>query len=123
MQQGFAETFVGVFELDVFADDGDAYFAEGVMQAVDQVYPRLEALGVMLEFEEAQNLGVQAFAAEFYWDGVDGVHVFHGDYAGLGYVAEEGDFLFQVGGDVAVAAAEQNVRLDTDAKHFFYAVL
>src|SRR5712671_99209 len=77
----------------------------------------------MLELQEAQNLGVQAFAAEFYRDGVDGVHVFHGNDTGFGYVAEEGDFLFQVGGDVTVAAAQQNVRLDTDAEHFFYAVL
>jgi hypothetical protein len=66
------------------------------MQAVDQVYPRLEILGVMLELEEAQNLGVQTFATELYWDGVDGVHVFHGNDAGFGYVAEERDFLFQV---------------------------
>src|SRR5882762_7019373 len=78
---------------------------------------------MMLEFQEAQNLGVEAFAAEFDRDGVDGVHVFHGNDTGFGYVAEEGDFLFQVGGDVAVAAAQQNVRLDTDAEHFFYAVL
>src|SRR5712671_5858599 len=77
----------------------------------------------MLELQEAQNLGVQPFAAEFDRDGVDGVHVFHGDDAGFGNVAEEGDFLLEVGGDVAVAAAQQNVRLDTDAEHFFYAVL
>src|SRR5882762_3959854 len=77
----------------------------------------------MLELQEAQNLGVEAFAAEFDRDGVDGVHVFHGNDAGFGNVAEEGDFLFQVGGDVTVAAAQQNVRLDTDAEHFFYAVL
>src|SRR6266404_1755548 len=78
---------------------------------------------MMLELQEAQNLGVEAFAAEFDRDGVDGVHVFHGNDAGFGDVAEEGDFLFQVGGDVAVTAAQQNVRLDTDAQHFFYAVL
>src|SRR5258705_9511277 len=77
----------------------------------------------MLELQEAQNLGVQAFATQFDRDGVDGVHVFHGNDTGFGYVAEEGDFLFQVGGDVAVAAAQQNVGLDTDAEHFFYAVL
>src|SRR5882757_7339294 len=78
---------------------------------------------MMLELQEAQNLGVQAFATEFDRDGVDGVHVFHGNDTGFGYVAEEGDFLFQVGGDVTVAAAQQNVGLDTDAEHFFYAVL
>src|SRR5258708_7409437 len=77
----------------------------------------------MLEFQEAQNLGVEAFAAELYRDRVDGVHVFHRNDAGFGNVAEEGDLLFQVGGDVAGAAAQQNVRLDTDAEHFFYAVL
>src|ERR1700704_5380628 len=77
----------------------------------------------MLELQEAQNLGVQTLAAEFYWDGVDSVHVFHGNDTGFGNVAEEGDFLFEVGGDVAVAAAQQNVGLDTDAEHFFYAVL
>src|SRR5712672_2840550 len=78
---------------------------------------------MMLEFQEAQNLGVQSLAAEFNWHGVDGVHVFHGYDAGFGYVAEERDFLFQVGGDVTIAAAQQNVGLDTDAEQFFYAVL
>src|SRR5258707_5710532 len=77
----------------------------------------------MLELQEAQNLGVQAFATEFDRDGVNGVHVFHGNDTGFGYVAEEGDFLFEVGGDVAVAAAEENIGLNSDAEHFLYAVL
>ena len=63
------------------------------MQAVDEVDPRLHILGMMLEFEQAQNLGVQAFAAELDRNGVNGVDVFHGNDAGFCDVAEERDFL------------------------------
>jgi len=39
MEQRFAEAFVGVFQLHVFPDDGDAYFAGGMMQPANEIDP------------------------------------------------------------------------------------
>ncbi len=123
VEEGFAEAFVGVFELDVFADDGDANFAGGIVHAVDEVEPGAHVGRAVFQLHVTQDLRVEAFAAEFYRDGINGVDVFHGNDAGFGDVAEEGDFFLEVGGNVAVAAAEQNVGLNTDAEHFLDAVL
>ena len=78
---------------------------------------------MLFEFEQAQNLRVEAFAGEFDGDGVNRFDVFHRNDAGFGDVAEERDFALEVGGDVAIAAAKQNVGLNPDAEHFFDAVL
>ena len=64
------------------------------MQAVDEIEPRLHVGGFFDEFQVAKNLCVEAFSGQFYGDSVDGVDVLHGNYAGFGDVAEEGDFLF-----------------------------
>ncbi len=37
--QGLGDGFVGVLELGVFADDGDAHLALGIVDAVDHVLP------------------------------------------------------------------------------------
>ncbi len=123
VKQSFAQTFVGVFELNIFSDHGDAHFAGGMMHAVDEIEPRLHVSGLFGEFQVANNFGVESFFAELDGYGVNRVDIFHGDYAGAGDVAEERDFLFQIFGDVAVAAAEKNVGLNSDAQHFFDAVL
>ena len=123
VEQGFAEAFVGVFELDIFADDGDANFAGGIVHAVDEVKPGAHVGWAVFQFHVAQDLGVEAFAAEFDRDGVNRVDIFHGNDAGFSDVAEERDFFLEVGGNVAIAAAKQNVGLDTDAEHFLDAVL
>ncbi len=56
--------------------------------------------------------------AELDGDGVNRVDVFHGNYAGFGDVAEERDFLFQIFGDVAIAAAEQECRAEFRCRAF-----
>ena len=78
---------------------------------------------MLFELQQAQDLRVEAFAAELDGHGVNGVDVFHGNDAGFGDVAEQRDFLLQVAGNVAIAAAKQNVGLNADAEHFFDAVL
>ena len=123
VQQRFAQTFVGVFELHVFSHYRDAHFACRMVQAMHQVQPRLHVGRFFDQLEVLQNLGVQPFSRKLHGNGIDGVHVLHGNDAGFGDVAEQRDFLFQLFGNVAVAAAQQNVRLDSDAQHFFDAVL
>src|ERR1017187_8150753 len=73
--------------------------------------------------EKLQKLIVQSFARQFNWNGVNRVHILCGNYAGFADVAEQGDFAFQIGRKPAIAAAKQNVRLNSDVQHFFYAVL
>ena len=62
-------------------------------------------------------------AASVIGNGVNVVDVRHGNDAGFGDVAEQRDFRFQVGGNLAIAAAKQNVGLNSDAEHFLDAVL
>ncbi len=88
-----------------------------------QVQPRLHVGRFFDQLEVLQNFGVEFFSFQLHGNGIDGVHILHGDDAGFRDVAEQRDFLFQIFGNVAVAAAKQNVRLDSDAQHFFYAVL
>src|SRR5215470_1159246 len=123
VQQRFAQAFVGVFQLHVLADDGDAGFAGRVMDSLDQIEPGLEILRALFEMEQPQNLLVEAFAAELCRYGVNGVHVFHRDHARFGDVAEERDLSLQLGGDMPVAAAEQDVWLNPDAQHLLHTVL
>src|SRR5580704_4630010 len=119
VQQGFAQTFVGVFELDIFADDADVHFAFGMVQAPQHVEPRLHVGGALFEAEEADDLRVEAFFAELDGDFVNCFHVFHGNNAGFGDVAEEGYFFLEILGDVAIASAKKDIGLNADAEHFF----
>src|SRR5262249_16125857 len=125
MKKRFTKTLVRVFELNVLADDRDARFSRGMRDAVDQVDPWLEILrmGMLYEFEQPQNLRGEAFATEFDGHRVNRFNVLHRNDAGVSDVAEEGNFLFEVGGNMAVAAAKQNVGLNPDAEHFLDAVL
>ena len=123
VEQGFAQTLVGIFELHVLSDNGDARFARGMMHAVHEVQPRLHVRRMILQLEKPEDLRVQPFFAEFGGHGVNGVHVFHGNDAGFHDVAEERNFFLQVRGNVVIAAAKQDVRLNPDAQHFFHAVL
>ena len=51
MQQGLAQTLVGVLELHIFADNGNARFAGRVMHAVDQVEPGLHVRRARFQFQ------------------------------------------------------------------------
>ena len=73
--------------------------------------------------QQAQNLFVEAFGRERHRNFVDVADIRRGNHARFGDVAEERDFGLEVGAQLAVAAANQNVRLDSDAEHFLHAVL
>jgi len=93
------------------------------MHPVDQIEPWLHVRRPRLQPQQPQNLRIQALFAEFPGHSIDGVHVFHGNHARFRNVAEQRDLLFQFRGDVAIAAAKENVRLNSDAQHFLHAVL
>ena len=121
--QSFAQTFVGVFQLDVFADDADADFAGGMLERLEHGQPAAQIARRSFETQQAKNLFVESFGRESHGDFVNVGDVRRGNDAGFGDVAEERDFRFQIGGQRAVAAANQHVRLNSDAEKFFHAVL
>ena len=123
MDQGFLEGFVGVFVLDVFADDADGDFVEGVVGAVDEVFPEGEIGGGGFDAEVFEGEGVDAFDGEGEGDFVDAGDVAGGDDGLLLDVAEEGDLGSHLAGNGAVGAAEQDVGLDADGQHLFDGVL
>src|SRR5579864_5026816 len=73
--------------------------------------------------KEADDLFVEAFADERHRDFVDIFDVRRGNDAGRGDVAEQRDFRFQFRRERNVAAAKQNVRLNSDAEQFLDAML
>src|SRR5258708_10413634 len=64
VKQGFAQTFVGIFELHVLPDHRNPCFAGRMMHPVNQVEPRLHVRRPSLQLHKPQNLLVQAFFAE-----------------------------------------------------------
>ena len=70
-----------------------------------------------------RTMRVQALAGEHQRHLVDGVHVLGGDDRLLRHVAVEGELGLDVGGEVAVGAAEQDVGLDADGAQLAHAVL
>ena len=80
-------------------------------------------LWTCFEFQQPQNLCIQTFARKLSWNRVNCVDVFHRNYTRFGDVTEQRDLAFQFGRNVPITSAKQNVRLNSYAQHFFYAVL
>ena len=83
----------------------------------------LRSRGGRFEFQQAQNLLVEAFGRERHGYFINVADVGRGNDAFFGDVAEQRDLGFQVGAERAVAAADQNIGLDADAQQFLHAVL
>ena len=60
MGQRFDQRFVGILHLHVFADDGDAHFAFGILHALDDGLPaRQIGRRRILDAEHLQHLRVE----------------------------------------------------------------
>ena len=115
---------VGVLQADIFADDADRHLAFGVEQAVDDVVPaRHVGLGRVVDAEGAQHLGVEPGRVILGGDGVDALRVERGDDRFLADVAEQGDLRALALGQLAVAAADDDLGLDAEAGQLAHAVL
>ncbi len=123
VDESFLEGFVGVFVLDVLADDGDGDFVFGVIGAANDVLPLGEVGSLGVDAEVLEGEGVYAFGGEGERDLVDAGDIAGGDDGGLFHVAEEGDLVAHLAGNSAVGAAEQDVWLDTDGEHLLDGVL
>ncbi len=123
MSQRFAQALVGVLELNVLPYHADAHFALRMFQSSRASPASGLSRAAGLQMQQAQNLLVEALGGQRHRHFVNIAHVGRRNDAGFRHVAEKRDFRFQVGAELSVAAANQNVGLNSDAQHFFHAVL
>ena len=80
MDQGLAETLVGLLEAHVLADDPDGHFPFGTPDPVHEIFPGTQFDGALGQAEEIGNDGVQSFLAVDQGDFVDAFHVLGRDH-------------------------------------------
>ncbi len=117
------ERLVGVLVAGVLADDVNRDLVGGVLDAVDQVFPRLHVGFALRQPQQLQQYLVESLFTERQRHLVNRRHIPGGDHGLFGHVAEQADLLLQVAGERAVGAAEQHVRLDADRAQVAHAVL
>ena len=124
MDERLGQALIGVLQADIFADDADRHLAFGVEQAVDDVVPaRHFGLRRVGDAEGAKHLGVEPGLVILGGDGVDALGVERRDHRFLADVAEIGDLLALAVGQLAVAAADDDLGLDAEAGQLADAVL
>ena len=124
MDERLGQRLVGVLQADIFADDADRHLALGIEQPVDDVVPaRHVGLGRVVDAEGAQHLGVEPGLVILGGDGVDARRVERGDDRFRADVAEQGDLGALALGQLAVAAADDDLGLDAEAGQLAHAVL
>ena len=123
MGQRFVEALVRVLEGDVLADDADDDLALRVVDPVHELLPGRHVRLAPLEPEPLEDDRVEALTRQDEGHLVDRIDVLGGDDRLLRHVAVEGELRLDVGGEVAVGAAEEDVGLDADRAQLAHAVL
>src|SRR6185437_3571999 len=100
----------------VLADDGDVDLALGLPDARDDLAPALEVGRLRLDAEMRAHLAVETFEVIGVGHVIDGVDVDRLNDAGFAHIAEQRDLAALAFRQRAVAATEQNVRLDAEAE-------
>ena len=85
-----------------------------MMQFFDQLDPRLHVALGRLDPETPQDLLVQSFARQHQGYLINISDVFRGNNRFFRDTAKKRDFRFQIGREVPVSAAKQDVGLDAD---------
>ena len=115
----FVDGFVGVLELDVFADDCDADAVAGIDDTGDVGAPLCHVRLLSLDAEAVAHVVIEPLLAEHEGRFVDGIgRVGEFDYRGFRNVAVEGDFIADVVVERVFGAADDDVGLDTDFAEF-----
>ena len=115
--QGLDDGEVRVGHVHVLADDAHPDPARHRLDPADERLPLGEVDPVvrLVDAEGAAHVGVEALLVEDERDLVDARRVDRGDHGVDGHVALEGDLALQRVGDGLVAAADDDVGLDTTA--------
>ena len=113
--QRLIDGFVGVLQLDVFADDTDLHLVLGRLDAVDDVGPDVFRIGAVPDAEQVADVLVHALFLEHAGQLVDGgFDVLGGEHGLHGDVAEHRELLAHLEREGFFAAADEQVRLDAD---------
>lgn len=114
---------IGVGQVDVLADQRDGDLVVGVVDPVQQVVPGGPVDVPERQVELAHDVGVQALGVQHLGDVVDRPGVRAGHHGGLVDVAHQRDLALDGGGDLAVGAQHDGVRLDADVAQGGHRVL
>ena len=123
MAQGFHHREVGIVELHVFAHQGHLHGRAGVAQLGHQPLPIHHVAGVVGEVEHIQHLVAEAGLLHGQGHRVDAVGIEGFDHRLGGDPAETADLRFEVIADGPIAAAHQDIGLDTDRAQLLDRVL
>ena len=124
MVEGFHHGFVGVRNIRVLANEANADIAIRMTDGVRNALPRAEIGGrCVVDAKMREDLGVEAFGVVGDRNVIDVADIAGFDDARRADVTEAGDLAFFVLGNRAVAAAEQDLRLDADGAQLFHRVL
>ena len=124
MGQRLGNRLIGVFQLGVFADDGDLHLALGVEDAVGHILPFVQVgFRCRRDLEGVQHRLVQPLAVIGQRRLVDRAQILRGNHRLGTHVAEQrqlGAFLFR---DRPLGPADQDIGGDADRAQFLDAVL
>src|SRR6266545_2888542 len=119
----FVQALVRILVADVLADDVDGHFVHRVLDPVDEIEPRVHASLGRREVQTFQDDPVESFLGENGRHLVDARDILGRDHRFFVDVAEERDLAFDVGVEMPIGPAEQDVRLDADGAQVADAVL
>ncbi len=123
VDEGLVQAHVGIVEPGVLADESDLDDVLGVLDPVDHGLPRGQVLCPARQAEHLEDRRVESLVGVVQRDLVDRFDVARRDDGVDRDVGEQRDLGFDVGGEVAPGAAEQDVRLDADRPELLDAVL
>src|SRR5690606_39135094 len=104
-----------VLQVHVLADDADLHVAlAGLLEALSHSLPSRQVWRARPNVQALSDLVVQALGVEHQRELVQAAHVDRGDDAVYLHVREQRDLLFKSARNWAIAAADQDVRLDAD---------
>jgi hypothetical protein len=117
------QALVRILVPDVLADDVNRDLVGRVLDAVDEVRPRVHSRLGSRQVQALEEDAVEPFARQHERHLVDARDVLRGDHGFLVHVAEEGDLALDLLIEEAIGAAEQDVGLDADCAQVAHAVL
>ncbi|GBC80823.1 hypothetical protein HRbin09_02073 [bacterium HR09] len=123
MDERLVQGLVAVHEVHVFAHDANAHPVARVLELVHNLLPLGEVPRPWWQLEHFQEDVVQVFGGKAQRHFVNGFHGAGGDDRAFLHVAEERDLSPHFLGKVAIHAANQDVRLNTDGPQLLHRML
>src|SRR5579862_3728627 len=123
MNQRLAQTLVRVLELHVLPHHADVHFTLRMLQRLEHRQPATQIARRRFEAQQSENLLVESLGRKRHRHLINISNVGCRYHARFMHVAEKRDFALQIAAQLPVAAANQNIGLNSDAEQFLHAVL